>query len=172
TGGLFDSKGINVEELKNYAKKKGSLEGYEKYKKITNEELLEMEVDVLIPAACENVITKDNADKINANLIIEAANGPITKEADEILRKKEIPVVPDILANSGGVIASYVEWRQAKSGTLTKTEETYRVIDKLISESFDIVAKKAKEKEVHYRDIALAIAVEKVIKSMRARGWI
>ncbi len=172
SGGLFDSNGLNIKELHEYAIKNGGLKDSKKYKKITNKELLELEADVLIPAACGNVIDKDNANKINAKLIVEAANKPTTKEADEILEKREIPVVPDILANSGGVIASYVEWRQAKSGALTKTEETYKVIDNLISESFNRVVKSAKEKGVVYRDMALAISVEKVIKSMEARGWL
>jgi len=171
-GGFFDSDGLNIRELQDYATKNRSLEGYKRYKKISNEELLEQEVDVLIPAAREDVITKNNAKNINASLIVEAANGPITKDADEILIKRKIPIIPDILANSGGVIASYVEWRQAKSGSLTKTEETYAVIDRLISESFDNVVKKAKEKDVTYRDMALALSVEKVIRSMEARGWI
>lgn len=170
-GGFSNPKGLNIRKMQGYGIKNKSLKGYNNGKEITNEELLEQEVDILIPAACENVITKDNANKIKAKVVVEAANGPTTKEADELLRKRGIEVIPDVLVNSGGVIASYVEWRQAKSGSLTKTEETYKIIDDLISECFTNVVKLSKEKRVTYKEMALGIAVSKIIKSMKARGW-
>ncbi len=129
-------------------------------------------MDLLIPAACENVITEKNAADVKARAIIEGANGPTTKEADTILDEKGVIVIPDILANSGGVIASYVEWRRAKSGSITKSEETYRTVDNLITESFIDVMRMADEKSISYRNAAFALALREVIESMRDRVWI
>ena len=105
-------------------------------------------------------------------VLFVTADSPTTKEADEILKGKGIPVLPDILANSGGVIASYVEWRRAKSGSITKIEETYETVDTLILESLGKVTNLARTEGVSYREMALAIAVEQVIKAMEARGWL
>lgn len=129
-------------------------------------------MDILIPAACEDVITEKNANNVRAKMIIEGANAPTTKAADAILNEKGIPVIPDILANAGGVIASYVEWRRAKSGSITKSQETYRTVDNLVTESFMDVKKMAEEKNITYRDAAFALALREVIESMRDRVWI
>ncbi|PJC49242.1 glutamate dehydrogenase, partial [Candidatus Nomurabacteria bacterium CG_4_9_14_0_2_um_filter_32_10] len=110
--GIHNENGLDIEKLIKYKKENGSLSGFEDSKNITNEELLEIECDLLIPAAFENQITNSNADKIKAKAILELANGPITPEADEILFKKGTPIIPDILANSGGVTVSYFEWDQ------------------------------------------------------------
>ena len=127
---------------------------------------------MLVLAALEDAITVKNANDIKAKLIVEGANNPITKEADELLEKNNKIVIPDILASSGGVIASYVEWYQGKSGSLTEKEETYSTIDKLINDTFYNVVDFAKGKGLNYRDASLAVAVQKVIAAMEDRGWI
>ena len=171
TGGLYNEHGIDIQDLSQYTQEAGPLVDYG-HQSITNEELLALDVDILVPAACGHVITEENADGVKAKMIVEGANAPTTKEADEILKRKGIPVLPDILANSGGVIASYVEWRRAKSGSITKIEETYETIDTLISESLAKVTNLARTEGASYREMALAIAVEQVIKAMEARGWL
>lgn len=171
TGGAYNEDGIDIQGLSQHIQETGALAGYGDAS-ITNEELLTLDVDILIPAACGHVITGENADQVRAGMIVEGANAPTTSEADEILRTKGIPVLPDILANSGGVIASYVEWRRAKSGSITKIEETYETIDNLVLESLKNVTKLAGKTGAPYREAALALAVEHVIKAMTARGWI
>ncbi len=169
--GVYNESGLDIHSLRKHAESTGMVKGFDG-NKITNEELLALDVDILIPAACEDVITEKNADNVRARMIIEGANAPTTKAAHAVLNEKGIPVIPDILANSGGVIASYVEWRRAKSGSITKSEETYRTVDDLITESFMDVKKMAEEKNTTYRNAALALALREVIESMRDRVWI
>jgi len=169
--GVYDANGLDIPSLRKHLDATGTVEGFDG-DRITNEELLALDVDILIPAACEDVITEKNADNVRAKMIIEGANAPTTKAADAVLNEKGIPVIPDILANAGGVIASYVEWRRAKSGSITKSQETYRTVDNLVTESFIDVKKMAEEKNITYRDAALALALREVIESMRDRVWI
>ena len=124
-GAIYNENGLDIKEIYEKGAEKKSVSWYEKPKKISNSELLKLDVDILIPAALENQITKENADKIKAKLILELANGPTTPEADEILNKKGIIVVPDILANAGGVTVSYFEWLQNKSSHCEKTFVTF-----------------------------------------------
>jgi len=170
--GIFNPEGLPISEMMNCAKKDGTLSTLCLGEKISNADLLTLDVDILIPAACENVINIDNAQNIRSSIIIEAANGPTTYEADEILNGKNIKVIPDILSNAGGVIASYVEWHQGKSGILTDISETFAVIDKLLKKNFVLVKDMAEKWNISYRDAALAIAVHKVITAMKDRGWI
>jgi glutamate dehydrogenase/leucine dehydrogenase len=139
---------------------------------INPKELLLLPVDILIPAALEDVITGEVAENLKAKVIIEAANDPTTLEGNIILEKRGIPVVPDILANSGGVIASYIEWRKAKSGSLTDKSETYDVISKQISSAYKDVFDISKSKNIPLRLASHIIAVDEVIQSMLDRGWI
>lgn len=171
SGGIFSPEGFNVEELVKHKESEKSLQEYPA-ERISGDELLTLDIDVLVLAALENAITVKNVNDIKAKLIIEGANNPITKEADELLEKNNKTVIPDILASSGGVIASYVEWHQGKSGSLTEKEETYSTIDKLINDTFYNVLDFAKEKGLNYRDASLAVAVQKVISAMEDRGWI
>jgi glutamate dehydrogenase (NAD(P)+) len=170
--GIFNPDGLDipimVAENENHPKTIRDFEG----ESITNEQLLALDVDLLVPAACERVLTEDNADKVQAKIVVEGANGPSTREADEIMRARKIKVIPDILANAGGVIASYVEWHQGKSGSLTDASETFDTIDSLISKAFDEVMSEAKRHRLSLRDIALALAVDKVVWAMKGRGWI
>lgn len=139
---------------------------------IPRDDLLLTPVDVLIPAAIGGVITGDVASKLQAKLIIEAANDPTTSEADQVLAERGIPVIPDILANAGGVIASYIEWRQAKSGSLTDKSETYEAIERQLSMAFSDVVEMAEREQISHRLAAQALAVQEVVESMRDRGWI
>lgn len=145
-GGIFVEKGLNPEETLRCREKRGKIAGcycidsvcdLSYGKQISNEELLEMEVDVLVPAAIENVITKENVQKIKAKYIIEMANGPVTPEAEEVLEKRRILSVPDFLANSGGVIASYFEWLQSKEKRKWEKEETFNGLSKKLGEAFN-----------------------------------
>ena len=171
-GGIYNAEGLPVDDLMQYSRKDGVLSTLDCGEPISNEDLLTLDVDVLIPGACEWVITGDNADNIRTPIIVEAANGPTTPDADEILNKKNIKVVPDILANAGGVIASYMEWHQGKSGSLTDIEETFAVIDKLLTRNFKLINDFAVEKNASLRDAGLAISVSKLIAAMGDRGLI
>lgn len=139
---------------------------------IPRDELLVVPVDVLVPAAVENVITEKTAPNIQAKLVVEAANDPTTTEGDKILTERGISVIPDILANAGGVVASYIEWRQAKSGSLTEKEETYAAIEKQLSQAYRETTEVARSKNISHRLAAQIIAVDEVVQSMRDRGWI
>ncbi|MFC2076759.1 Glu/Leu/Phe/Val dehydrogenase [candidate division KSB1 bacterium] len=170
--GLFNPDGLDISEMiegrDNHPKPVRDFEG----ERITNDQLIALDVDILVPAACENVLTADNAGQVKAAVVVEGANGPTTQEADELLRAGKIQVIPDILANSGGVIASYAEWHQGKSGSLTDASETFETIDKLITKAFQEVIEEGKKHRLSLRDIALALAVDKLIEAMKGRGWI
>ena len=178
-GGIFVEQGLNPEKTLDCLAKKGKIAGCycvgsvcdSNYgKQISNEELLEMDVDVLAPAAIENVITKENAGKIKAKYIIAMANGPITAEAQEILEKRNILIVPDILANAGGVTASYFEWLQAKQGVLWEREKTYQEMAKILEKSFEEVWNSARAKNIGLKQAAHLIAVDRVAEAIKSRN--
>jgi len=139
---------------------------------IGREEVLTLPVDVLVPAAIGGVFSGDVASKVQAKLIVEGANDPSTPDGDAVFAERGIRVMPDILANSGGVIASYVEWRQAKSGSLTDKTETYDTIHRQLSRAYNRVAEMANSEAINHRTAAQAIAVDEVIQTMKDRGWI
>ncbi len=173
SAGLYNPEGVNVKRLKDtYSKNGQQLCDAHKGHQILRDELLELPVDILIPAAAGGVITTHNAKNVKAKYIVEAANAPITDEAEHVLREKSITIVPDILANSGGVIASYVEWRKARSGSLTPREETYNVIDTVIGGAFSAVMKLAEELKIDYRSAAYGRAVKEVANTIGDRGWL
>ncbi len=134
-GGIYNPAGLNINEVAKYKEETGSVLDFQGGKNITNEELLELDCDLLIPAALENVITKSSASNIKARVILELANGPTASEADEILRKKNIPVIPDILANSGGVAVSYFEWQQNLANEHWSKEEVFNKLRPMVESS-------------------------------------
>ena len=171
TGGIYRDDGIDVHALMEHSAK-GEPVTSSTGDEITNEELLELDVDVLIPAAIENVLHAGNAPKVAARLVVEAANGPTTHDADAIFRERDVPLIPDILANSGGVIASYVEWRQAKSGSLTQAHETYETIESRIDAAFERTCAYAAQHSTTFRTAAQIAALEEITRSMKDRVWI
>ncbi len=175
-GGIYNEEGLDFEKLNETKSQKGSVVDYEKGEKITNEQLLESDVDVLIPAALENQITTENADKIKAKLVLELANGPTTPEADEILFEKGVLTMPDFLVNSGGVIVSYFEWVQNLSGTHWSEEEVYNKLKEVMLRSYKSMIDtqntyKEKGIKITPRTAAYIVAVDRVAKAMKARGW-
>ncbi len=175
-GGVYDGNGLDLAKLDKAKEETGSVENYEGGEKLTNEQLLESDVDILIPAAIENQITGSNADKIKAKLVLELANGPVTPEADKILHERGILDLPDFLVNSGGVIGSYFEWVQNIGGYYWSAEEVYQKLDKIITKSFVDTMKtksdyEAKGEKITPRTAAYIIAVDRVAKAMKARGW-
>lgn len=176
-GGIYNPDGLDVEELYNYVynnpeNKDRSVVGFPgATKEITNAELLELDVDVLAPCAIEGQITKDNADKIKAKIIAEGANGPTTPEADEILSKKGIMVLPDILANAGGVTVSYFEWVQGNDALFWSEEEVNSRLEQIMVKAFNEVLEEAKKRNWNdLRMAAYAIAVQRVAKQYELRG--
>jgi glutamate dehydrogenase/leucine dehydrogenase len=171
TGGVYCDTGIPIDRLSDYVLRTGGLAGCEG-DPITNEQLLGLEVDMLIPAAIEAVVTEEIAQKVAARLVVEAANGPTTASGEKILNARGIPIVPDILANAGGVTASYVEWRQAKSGAMTKAEETYDTVAEQLEVAFHRVREVAAKHQVTDRIAAQVVAVGELVATMRDRGWL
>lgn len=170
SGGLYNKNGININDLIAYAEQNKTIKGYKDAEEITNEELLEIECDFLVPCAKENVITKENADKIKAKYIVEGANGPITNEADDILNSRKIPVVPGILANAGGVTVSYFEWVQDIQRLFWEEDEVMKNLEKLMTKAFDEVLAIAVDKNVDLRTAAMMIGVSRVANAKRLRG--
>jgi len=165
-----ENKGLNILEVLEYKEKTGSVEGFPKTKAITNEELLALDVDVLIPAALENQITAKNVKDIKAKIILELANGPTTPEADKILDEKGVLVVPDILANAGGVLVSYFEWVQDRMGYFWDEKEVNEKLKKQMVKSFNDVWERKEKYGVDTRVAANILALERVVKAMKLRG--
>jgi glutamate dehydrogenase/leucine dehydrogenase len=169
-GAIINTNGISVDELMKFKTETGSIVGFEDAKSITNEELLETECTILIPAALENQITKNNADKIKTQIIAEAANGPTTPEADDILYKKNILVIPDVLANGGGVTVSYFEWLQNLRREYWTEEEVNNRLDMNITKSFFDVYDTHEKYKVDMRKAATLLAVQRVVEAINIRG--
>ena len=171
TGGIYNPNGLDVERV-SQLKETASILQYEDAKQISNAELLELDVDILIPAALENVITAANAERIRARVIAEAANGPTTPDADAILRKKGVLVIPDILANAGGVTVSYFEWVQNLMNYYWSEEEVNEKLKTAMVEAYRAVRDLAGQYEVDMRTGAYMIALLRIAQGMEARGWI
>ena len=166
-GGIYSENGLDLEKLKLHKKNTGSLTDFPNSKNITNEDLLEITCDVLIPAAFENQITEENAHKINVQVILELANGPINPEADEILFKKNIPIIPDVLANSGGVTVSYFEWDQNLKKEHWTEEEVFNKLRPMMHEAAQKIFEKSKEFNTDLRRGAFILALERISKKMK-----
>lgn len=171
-GGIFNKSGLDFKKLTEHKKTKKTVATYPEGTKITNEELLELDVDILIPAALENVITKENAPKIKAKIICELANGPTTLEADHILFNNGKFVIPDFLANAGGVTVSYFEWVQNLYSYYWPVEEVYEKLDRKMTKAFHEMYHMHKEKNVHPRLAAYLVSVARVAEAMKLRGWV
>lgn len=165
-GGVYNPNGLDINKLVEHKKNKGSLSSFLESKEITNEELLEIKCDVLIPAAFENQITDKNANNLKAKLVLELANGPITPEADEILFNKGIQVIPDILANSGGVTVSYFEWEQNLKNEHWTEKEVFDKLLPLMNDAAQKILEKAKECKTHLRMGAFILALERIRAKM------
>ncbi len=171
-GGIYSEKGLNIKELLEWRDQGKFLRDFNKnnYKHISNEELLTTKCDVLVPAALENQITNINADKINCKIILEGANGPTTPEADKILHNKGILVIPDILANAGGVCVSYFEYIQDIHSYFWSLDRVNKELKKIIVDAFENVYKISKEKNLILRTAAYIIALSRVAKAVELRG--
>lgn len=171
SGGYYNENGIDIPKALEYAEENdGSLEGYPEAEKITNEELLQMECDVLIPAAKEDQINRENAGNINARIIAEGANGPVTANADAILEDKGIMVVPDILANAGGVTVSYFEWVQDRQGYFWTEERVNRRLNRMMRNAFDQLFNTKEKYDITLRQAAYVFGIDKVAMTLKRRG--
>jgi glutamate dehydrogenase/leucine dehydrogenase len=171
SGAYFNEKGIDIEAASKYREaNKGSLEGFSGAQKISNNDLLTLPVDLLVPAATEDVITGQNAPNIKAKLIVEGANGPTSSKADNIINEKGIMVVPDILANAGGVTVSYFEWVQNRLGYKWTADRVNRRSDRIMKDAFINVYKTSKDYNVPMRIAAYMVAIDKVAKTYKYRG--
>ena len=172
SGGIYNPEGMDAFDLKDYKDEHGELHGFPGSKEISNEDLLTLECDILVPAAMENQINEKNAHKIKAKMIAEAANGPTTPEADKILNEKGVVVIPDVLANAGGVTVSYFEWVQNMYNYYWDKEEVDNKLEKIMVNAFERVHKKHQDSGVSYRVAAYMVAIERLTEAMRARGWV
>jgi glutamate dehydrogenase/leucine dehydrogenase len=165
-GGIYNPTGLDVKKVLVYKKTNGSLKNFPGAKNITNEELIEVACDVLVPAAFENQITAKNAKKVKAKVVLELANGPTTPEADEILHKRGIPVVPDILANSGGVTVSYFEWDQNLKKEHWSEAQVFKKLKPLLDKASKEILKRAEEHKTTLRMGAFILALERIQAKM------
>lgn len=170
-GAIHDPNGLDIDKICQL-KDNATILDYGAQYVTTNEQLLELDVDILVPAALENVITSANADRIKAKIIAEAANGPTTPEADKILDAKGIIVIPDILANAGGVTVSYFEWVQNLMNHYWSEEEVNSKLKVKMVDAYKAVRDLAKEYNVDLRTAAFMISIKRIAEAMKARGWI
>jgi glutamate dehydrogenase (NAD(P)+) len=167
----YDPNGIDINDLIAYRdSNKGLIEGYPKAQRIKHEELFELDVDILVPAALENSITEENADKIKAKLIVEGANGPVTPGADKILHSKGVTIIPDILANAGGVTVSYFEWVQDLQSFFWDLDDVRNKLAKMMRAAFAEVAKTKEKYNTDFRTAAYIVAIDRVAKAVKLRG--
>ena len=170
TGGILNTAGLDVDDVINWVKHHKTLEGYPKAEAITNEELLVLDVDVLVPAALENVITTKNAAKVRAKIICEGANGPTSAAADAILEEKGVFVIPDILANAGGVTVSYFEWVQDRGGYFWSEDTVNDRLRDIMVKSFRDILELSKQHKVNMRTASYMLAISRVATVHRLRG--
>ncbi len=169
-GGIYSEKGFDPKEVLKHKEKTGSVIGFPGTKKITNQELLELAVDILSPAALENQITSENAGRIKAKISAECANGPTTPEADDILYKNGVLVIPDILANGGGVTVSYFEWVQDLANFFWTKPEVDQKLEGVMVRAFDAVWKMHEDKKCDMRQAAYMVAINRVAEAYKWRG--
>ena len=169
-GGIYSEKGLIPQKVMEHKEKTGSVVGFNGAKQITNEEVLTTPCDILIPAALENAVTKQIAEKVNASAVAEGANGPTTPEADKVLKERGIVVIPDILANAGGVTVSYFEWVQNLKRETWTLEEVHAKLEAKMVKGFRDVLEASRKYEVTMRQAAMAVAVQKVAEAINYLG--
>lgn len=169
-GGLYNAHGIDIDALVEHRQRNGTITGFKGAESAETADLLTADCDVLIPAAVENVITSRNADRIKARIVCEGANGPTTAVADEILADKKVFIIPDILANAGGVTASYFEWVQDRQGYFWRESVVNEQLEIILVESFDDVVRYAETHEVNNRIAAYMLAIDRVAYTIKQRG--
>ena len=169
-GGILNNEGLNIEELVKVKSETGSVVNYTNGEKISNADLLELDVVVLVPSALENVITVENASEIKAKIVLELANGPTTSEADKILYSKQILVLPDILANAGGVTVSYFEWLQNNEDNYWDAETVKTKLKKKMVSAFEQIWEKYSENDYDFRTNTYLLAVKKILDAEKLRG--
>ncbi len=169
-GGIYNPHGFDARDVPRHKQETGSVVGYPDTEAITNAELLELECDVLVPAALEKVITEENADRVKAKIVAEGANGPTTPEADQIMHENGVFVVPDILANAGGVTVSYFEWVQGLQQFFWSERDVNVKLRDIMESSFDNVLAIAQERNVDMRIAAYICAIERVAEAIMIRG--
>lgn len=171
-GGIYSKDGINPEAVLKHKQDTGSVAGFPGAEAISSEELLELEVDVLCPAALENVITGENAASIKCRILGELANGPTTPEADAVLHKKGVHILPDFLCNGGGVTVSYFEMIQNRDMLYWTEEEVHKRLDHRMTKAYHAVLDVSRKRRVNMRQAAYVLAVERVVEAMKVRGWL
>lgn len=171
-GGIYTEEGLNPDKVLEYKKQTGSVVGFPNTKTIGPKDTLTIPCDILVPAALENQITTENVHEVKAKIIAEAANGPTTPEADKVIADKGILMLPDILANAGGVTVSYFEWVQNNYGYYWSEEEVLQRLERIMINSFKSVYDMYKEKKVDMRTAAGAVSIKRVVDAMKLRGWI
>lgn len=170
-GGIYNPRGLDLRMLQRHLAETGSVVGYNGSDRLTNEELLSLEVDVLVPAALEGQITRQNAHTIRATIVAEGANGPTTTEADKILADKGVLVIPDIICNAGGVVVSYFEWVQGLQSFFWDEGEVRRQMERTLLDNLDAVIGKTTRRKCDMRTAAYIIAIERIEEAMRLRGF-
>jgi len=169
-GVVFNPKGLDIPSLLAWQAEHRGLAGFPGATPITNEELLTTDADILVPAALGNVLTAKNAEAVRARIVVEAANGPTHPDADEILHKRGVLVIPDILANAGGVTVSYFEWVQNRQQITWDLPEIRAKLERKMSDAFDAVWKLATSRELPMRTAAYLLGIERVAKATRLAG--
>jgi glutamate dehydrogenase (NAD(P)+) len=172
SGGIINENGLDIPEVMKHKRQTGSLQGYRFAEPISNEALLELNVDVLWPSALEDVITADNAGRIKAKIVAEAANGPTAPEADDILYNNGVHVIPDFLCNAGGVTVSYFEMVQNYSRDQWTQEDVDRRLDRKMTEAYHAVLEISQQRGIDMRTAAYVVAIQRVAAAVRLRGWV
>jgi len=172
SGGIYNKDGLNIDNVREYIRGDNTIEKYDEpgIVHITNDELLTIDTDVLIPAALGNQIHKDIAEKVKAKIVVEGANGPTTTEGDKVLEAKGIKVIPDILANAGGVVVSYFEWVQNIQSLMWDEDEVNKTLEKIMIKAFKEVWDKATEKDSTMRMGAYMVAIQRIVNAKQIRG--
>ena len=170
SGGVYNARGLDIKSLLRHKKETGSVVGFKDGDSITNAELLGMECDILVPAAVEGTICAPNAPSVKARMVVEGANGPTTTEADRILADKGIVVIPDILANAGGVVVSYFEWVQGTQSFFWREEEVNSRLQDVMDNAFHEVMELSQREKVTMRNAAYMLAIDRIARAIQIRG--